>query len=90
MYSEPFGIPEPDSTVFISWYEGGNVFRSGVTYHREYGKIFYFQPGHETYPNYHNEIVQKVITNAVKWARPGVIVTDRECPNDKTPLEKIG
>ncbi|GHU53412.1 trehalose utilization protein ThuA [Bacilli bacterium] len=90
MYSEPFGIPEPDSTVFISWYEGGNVFRSGVTYHREYGKVFYFQPGHETYPNYHNETVQKVITNAVKWARPTVIVADRECPNDKIPLEKIG
>ncbi|MDR2542425.1 MAG: ThuA domain-containing protein, partial [Treponema sp.] len=45
MYSEPFGVPEPETTVFISWFEGGNVFRSGLTYQREYGKIFYFQPG---------------------------------------------
>jgi trehalose utilization protein len=90
MYSEPFGIPEPDSTVFISWFQGGNVFRSGVTYHREYGKIFYFQPGHETYPNYHNETVQKVITNAVKWARPLLKVADRSCPHIPVALEKIG
>jgi len=88
MYGEPFGIPEPDETVFISWFEGGNVFRSGVTFHREYGKIFYFQPGHETYPNYHNENVQRVITNAVKWARPLVRVDSRKCPMVEA-LEKI-
>jgi trehalose utilization protein len=83
MYSEPFGIPEPESTVFISWFQGGNVFRSGVTFRREYGKIFYFQPGHETYPNYHHEIVQRVIVNGVRWAAPGIRAADRECPNVK-------
>ena len=71
MYSEPFGIPEPDTTVFISWFEGGNVFRSGVTFRREYGRIFYFQPGHEEFPIYYeNNGVQKVIANAVKWLKP--------------------
>ncbi|MDR2102311.1 MAG: ThuA domain-containing protein [Treponema sp.] len=89
MYSEPFGIPEPQSTVFISWFQGGNVFRSGVTYQREYGRVFYFQPGHETYPSYHNENVQKVITNAVKWARPLVRVSDLNCPEVKQPLEPL-
>jgi trehalose utilization protein len=89
MYSEPFGIPEPDTTVFISWFQGGNVFRSGVCFEREYGKIFYFQGGHESYPTYHNEQVQRIITNAVKWARPLVRVSDRECPNDKNPLEAL-
>ena len=88
MYSEPFGIPEPETTVFISWFEGGNVFRSGVTFRREYGKIFYFQPGHETYPNYHNPIVQQVITNAVKWAKPVLRMNSLECPRMET-LEKI-
>jgi trehalose utilization protein len=83
MYSEPFGIPAPESTVFISWFQGGNVFRSGVTFRREYGKIFYFQPGHETYPNYHHEMVQRVIVNGVRWAAPGVRVADRDCPNVK-------
>jgi len=89
MYSEPFGIPEPDATVFISWFEGGNVFRSGVTFHREYGKIFYFQPGHETHPNYFNQHIQQIITNAVKWARPAIRVDSRDCPRMEA-LEKIG
>ncbi|MDR3139475.1 MAG: ThuA domain-containing protein [Treponema sp.] len=90
MYSEPFGIPEPQSTVFISWFQGGNVFRSGVTFLREYGRIFYFQPGHESYPTYHNENVQRVITNAVKWARPLARVTNRNCPRVDEPLERLG
>ena len=89
MYAEPFGIPEPDATVFISWFEGGNVFRSGVTFQREYGKIFYFQPGHETYPSYHNPQVQRIITNAVKWAMPALLVNSRNCPKLEA-LEKIG
>lgn len=69
-YGEPFGIPEPDEVVLIGWYDGGEVFRSGCTFHRDNGKIFYFQPGHETYPVFHNENVQKVIRNAVYWAMP--------------------
>ena len=89
MYSEPFGIPEPDATVFISWFEGGNVFRSGVTFQREYGRIFYFQPGHETHPVYHNSHVQRVITNAVKWAKP-VMRIDSLHPPRMEALEKIG
>jgi trehalose utilization protein len=68
MYGEPFGVPEPLETVFISWFQGGEVFRSGLTYRRGAGNIFYFRPGHETYPTYHDANVQKVISNAVKWA----------------------
>lgn len=70
MYGEPFRIPEPDETIFLGWYEGGECFRSGVTYHRGNGKIFYFQPGHESYPTYYNKDVQTVIKNAVEWAAP--------------------
>ncbi|MGW7859178.1 ThuA domain-containing protein [Staphylococcus xylosus] len=68
MYGEHFDIPSPDETVFISWFEGGEVFRSGATFKRGNGKIFYFRPGHESYPTYYNANVQKVIKNAVKWA----------------------
>jgi len=68
MYGEPFAVPEPLETVFVSWYEGGEVFRSGLTYQRGAGRIFYFSPGHETYPIYHNEGVQQVLRNAVHWA----------------------
>lgn len=68
MYGEHFSVPEPLETVFISWFEGGEVFRSGMTWRRGAGNIFYFRPGHETYPTYHNETVMKVIANAVKWA----------------------
>lgn len=68
MYGERFDIPAPDQLVFISWFEGGEIFRSGCCYFRGKGKIFYFRPGHETYPIFHQADVQKVITNAVKWA----------------------
>lgn len=70
MYGEAFDIPEPMELIFISWYSGGNVFRSGCTWTRGNGKIFYFQPGHETAKALHNEYVQKVIKNAVRWACP--------------------
>jgi trehalose utilization protein len=70
MYGEFFDIPEPDQVIFISWFEGGEVFRSGCTFTRGKGKIFYFRPGHETYPTYHHPQVLKVIANAVRWAAP--------------------
>ena len=68
MYSEPFQVPSPDETVFISWFEGGEAFRSGLCFKRGNGKIFYFRPGHETFPIYYNSNVQKVIMNSVHWA----------------------
>ena len=70
MYGEHFDIPTPDDLVFISWYKGGEVFRSGVCYNRGRGKVFYFSPGHETFPIFYQPEIQKVITNAVKWAAP--------------------
>lgn len=70
MYGEHFDIPEPDELVFVSWFTGGEVFRSGCCYHRGMGKVFYFRPGHETYPTYYNEQVRRVIYNAVNWAKP--------------------
>ncbi|QCS43002.1 ThuA domain-containing protein [Natrinema versiforme] len=70
MYGEPFDVPEPDRQVFASWFEGGEVFRSGICYRRGNGRIFYFRPGHETYPIYENEVVRRVLRNAVDWAAP--------------------
>ncbi len=70
MYGERFDIPDDGKVIFLGWFEGGNVFRSGVTFERGYGKVFYFQPGHESYPIYYNENVLKVIGNAVRWAKP--------------------
>ncbi len=87
MYGEPFGIPEPEELIFISWFTGGEVFRSGATWYRGNGKIFYFRPGHETYPTYHLPLVQKVITNAVFWAHTPTSVLD-SCPN-VPPLETL-
>ncbi len=70
MYGERFDIPKPDELVFISWFAGGEVFRSGCCFYRGKGKIFYFRPGHETFPIYYQSEVQKVIYNAVKWTVP--------------------
>jgi len=72
MYGEFFDIPAPDELVFISSFSGGEVFRSGCTFRRGHGRIFYFSPGDQEYPVYHHRDVRRVIANAVAWA-----VTDR-------------
>ena len=77
MYGEPFGIPEPDELIFISWFAGGEVFRSGATWQRSHGRVFYFRPGHETFPTYANPNIQRVIINAVRWAKPTVRLPDK-------------
>lgn len=87
MYGEHFDIPTPDELIFISWFEGGEVFRSGCTYKRGKGKIFYFRPGHETHPTYYHPQVQKVIINAVKWAKP--VETTKPTYGNYQPLEPI-
>ncbi|WP_110926205.1 ThuA domain-containing protein [Bacillus massiliglaciei] len=87
MYGEHFDVPAPDELIFVSWFEGGEVFRSGFTYRRGNGKIFYFRPGHETYPTYHHVHIQKVIENAVEWAKPA----DKARPyyGNSSPLESL-
>ncbi|MBS4174890.1 ThuA domain-containing protein [Bacillus sp. FJAT-49736] len=87
MYGEHFDVPAPEELIFLSWFEGGEVFRSGCTYRRGNGRIFYFRPGHETYPTYHNEEIQRVIFNAVKWAAP--VKRARPVYGNAQPLEKI-
>lgn len=72
LYAEPFYIPQPDALVFGSWFEDGNIFRSGCCFIRGAGKVFYFQPGHETCKSFYDPYVQKIITNAVYWAKPSV------------------
>jgi trehalose utilization protein len=70
MYGEFFDVPAPDELIFISWFAGGEVFRSGCTFRRGKGKLFYFRPGHETYPIYRDANVRRVIANAVRWLAP--------------------
>ncbi len=90
MYGEFFDIPAPDELVLIAWFAGGEVFRAGCCYNRGHGKVFYFQPGHETYPNYKDQNVLKVITNAIRWAAPIPGTAAREFGNRAVPLEKLG
>lgn len=88
MYGETFDIPAPDELILVSWFEGGEIFRSGCCFYRGKGKIFYFRPGHETYPIYYQAEVQQVIKNAIHWAAPadGPTLTFGHHP---TPLEII-
>jgi trehalose utilization protein len=87
MYGEHFDIPQPDHLIFISWFQGGEVFRSGCCWHRGQGKVFYFRPGHETFPIYYDQNVLKVIYNGVKWAAPtGVKKLDR---GNVKPIEDV-
>jgi trehalose utilization protein len=70
MYGEPFGIPMPDEQVFISWFQGGEIFRGGNCWYRGSGRIFYLSSGHELYPIYHNPGIQRILYNGIRWARP--------------------
>ncbi|WP_020617053.1 ThuA domain-containing protein [Paenibacillus daejeonensis] len=87
MYGEHFDIPAPDELVFTSWFEGGEVFRSGCCWTRGKGRIFYFRPGHETFPTYYNTDVQRVIANAVDWAAP--VGTAAPAYGNAKPLEEL-
>ena len=88
LYSEPFYIPQPDALVFGAWYEDGHIMRAGACFHRGAGKVFYFQPGHETCKSFYNPYVQKIITNAVYWAAPNHIpyVIENNCPHILKPV----
>jgi trehalose utilization protein len=90
MYGEFFDIPPPEELIFISWFQGGEVFRSGCTFRRGKGKIFYFRPGHETYPTYHHPMVQRIIANGVRWACPTGSPYFGEGRQIVPPLEKLG
>jgi len=90
MYGELFDIPQPDELVFISWFEGGEVFRSGCCWTRGKGKVFYFRPGHETFPIYYDPNIRKVLANGVKYvARRAGSPYSLNAPNIKDPLSPI-
>ncbi|MFO7938025.1 MAG: ThuA domain-containing protein [Kiritimatiellia bacterium] len=88
MYGEPFMIAGDAKLIFLSWFEGGEAFRSGFTLQRGYGRMFYFRPGHEAFPTYYDANVQKVLNNAIRWLKPTI---DRPYPKTHRPdsLEKI-
>ena len=90
MYGEFFDIPQPDELVLVSWFEGGDIFRSGCCWTRGKGKVFYFRPGHETFPIYFDENVRKVIANGVRYVAPRAgSPYAKAAPNIKTPLSPI-
>lgn len=82
MYGEFFDIPPPEELVFVSSFTGGEVFRSGCCFRRGKGNVFYFSPGHETYPVYAHPDIARILCNAVRWAAaaPSSIDT-RTSPN---------
>jgi trehalose utilization protein len=71
MYNEPFKVPPPEATIFLSTWEGGEEFRSCNTWTAGRGRVVYFRPGHETYPIYFQEKPLRVIANAVLWCAHG-------------------
>jgi trehalose utilization protein len=87
MYGEHFDIPEPDHLIFASWFQGGELFRSGCCFYRGQGKIFYFRPGHETYPTYYQTEVQRIICNATLWTAP--VKREHQTYGNFKPLEKM-
>jgi len=91
MYGEHFDIPDPEELIFISWFEGGEVFRSGCVWKRGAGRVFYFRPGHETFPIYHNDQITRIIANGVRYVAPvaDAVPYRDSAPNIKDPLSPI-
>ena len=92
MYGEYFDIPDPDELIFISWFEGGDVFRSGATWSRGRGKIFYFRPGHETYSHFHNPEILDIVRRGSEYVRfrgNTQVKGINSAPNIKESLEPI-
>jgi trehalose utilization protein len=85
MYGERFDIPDPDDLLMISWFEGGEIFRSCCTWQRGHGRIVYLRPGHETYPTYYDPNIRRIIKNACVWARRRVRIDTRESPSTEPP-----
>jgi len=83
-YGEYFDVPTPDELIFLSTFTGGEVFRSGATWRRGLGKLFYFSPGDQEYPVYHQAEIRRVLANGVRWARP--TQPRRELTADLHPL----
>ncbi len=71
MYSEPFHVPKPDEVIFKEAWDKGEKFRSGCVWKIGKGTVFYFRPGHETFPVYRQKEPLQIIENAVHWLRPG-------------------
>ncbi len=88
MYGEFFDIPTPDDVVFEGWFASGYLFRSGVTFTRGKGKIFYFQPGHEEFPIYHRSDIRKILENAVYWAAPETCETLPRVIREERPVRE--
>lgn len=88
MYGERFDVPDPDELLALSWFQGGEVFRSLCVWRRGHGKVIYFRPGHETFPTYHNEHVQTILANAAHYAAPRLRRSTAGCPMT-APLESV-
>ena len=88
MYGERFDVPTPDHLLMVSWFQGGEVFRSCATWQRGHGKVVYFRPGHEEYPTYRNEHVLRVINNSCHWAARRITLPTNDAPN-AAPLEWV-
>ena len=81
MYGERFDVPEPDELLMLSWFQGGEVFRSLCTWRRGLGRVVYFRPGHETYPTYHHPEIRRIVVQAGAWASARVRRDASTCPN---------
>ena len=82
MYGEPFDIPTPDELIYLGWFQGGEVLRSGFVVKRGRGKMFYLNCGHETYPIYKNENIRKILVNASNYVKPNQPILDElKCPH---------
>ena len=67
MYDEPFHVPAPDAVVFEERWDKGEWFRSGSLWKVGKGGVFYYRPGHETFPVFKQVENLRVVENATRY-----------------------
>jgi trehalose utilization protein len=67
MYDAPFHVPKPDAILFEERGDAGEHFPSGCLWTLGKGHVFYFRPGHESYPVYKQAEPLRVVENAARW-----------------------
>lgn len=71
-YGDPFEVPPAETVVFDGIYTLPNGTKEnaqqGMTWSVGKGRVFYFQPGHESYPIYFQEEIRHIFRNGVQWA----------------------
>jgi len=68
IYTEPFDVPLPEAVIVEGTWESGHRSRDVMTWTIGKGRVVYIRAGHETYPIFFMPQMQRLVSNAVRYA----------------------